>query len=328
MAINEGPLYWNDCKSEMGLVLVFTIKQGVRQGRILSASHYKQYNNPLMIDVEDRFTGKKIGTVRIPHISVANDMCSVTEDRSEVQPMLSTAETYANREHYTIHPTKTVTLQYNEAEECPITLYEKQVPIEEETTHLGIKRNTKCQPSIDEKINLAQRTAYSLMGAGFHGKSGVKQSIKADMWRKYVVPRLCFGLKVHYIKKKDIHQLEVFQKRCLKQLQGLPTRSSDTASLALVGMLPVNVCIEKNALALFCSIARDQTCMENQIAKRHLAVKDLNDTSWFSNIRHILNSYDLPSAYALLENPSSKDQWKKTVKSKIHSKIEEAGEKI
>ena len=80
-----------------------------------------------------------------------------------------------------------------------------------------------------------------------------------------------FGLEVHNIKKKDIHQLEAFQKRFLTQLQGLST----------------------------------------------LAIKDLNDTSWFSNIRRILNSYDLPSAYALLENPSSKDQWKKTVKSKI-----------
>ena len=88
-------------------------------------------------------------------------------------------------------------------------------------------------------------------------------------------------------------------------------------------MLSVNVCVETKALSLFCSIARDQTCIENQIAKRQLAVKDLNDTSWFSNIRRILNSYDLPSAYALLENPTSKDQWKKTVKSKIHSKIEE-----
>ena len=79
-----------------------------------------------MIDVEDRFTGNKIGTVvRIPHISVADDMCFITEDRSEVQPMLSTAETYANRELYTILTTKTVTLQYNQVEECPVTLYGK-----------------------------------------------------------------------------------------------------------------------------------------------------------------------------------------------------------
>ena len=83
-------------------------------------------------------------------------------------------------------------LQYNQAEECHVTLYGKQVPIEDETTHLGIKINTKCQPNIDEKINLGQRTAYSLVGAGFQGKSGLKQSIKADMWRKYVVPKTLF----------------------------------------------------------------------------------------------------------------------------------------
>ena len=64
-----------------------------------------------MIDVEDRFDGS--GTAKIPHISMADDMCFVTEDKEEVQPMLTTAETYANREHYTIHPTKTATVQYN-----------------------------------------------------------------------------------------------------------------------------------------------------------------------------------------------------------------------
>ena len=152
----------------------FTIKPAVHQGGFLSISHYKRYNNTLMIDAEDRFIGKKIGTVRIPHISVADAMCFVTEDRSEVQPMLSTAETYANREQYTIHPTKTVTLQYNQVEECPVTLHGKQVPMEEETAYLSIKRNTKCQPNTDDKINLGRRTVYSLIEAGFHGKSGLK----------------------------------------------------------------------------------------------------------------------------------------------------------
>ena len=68
------------------------------------------------------------------------------------------------------------------------------------------------------------------------------------------MPRLCFGLEVHNIMKKDIHQVEAFQKRCLKQLQDLPTRSSGTASLALVGMLPVNVCVERK-MHYPCSVA-------------------------------------------------------------------------
>ena len=139
----------------------------------------------------------------------------------------------------------------------------KTVPRENKTTHLGIERNTKCQPNTDEKVNLGRRTAYSLMGAGFNGKSCLKQCIKADMWRKYVVPRLIYGLEVHNLRKKDLQQLEAFQRRNLKQLQGLPIRAPDTASLALIGMLPVSACIEKNALTLFCNTTRDQSCIEN-----------------------------------------------------------------
>ena len=89
-----------------------SIKQGVRQGGILSAPNYKRYNNLFLIDMEDRFCGKRIGTVSIPHVTVADDMCFITEEESEVQPMMSAAELQANREHYTIHPTKTVILNY------------------------------------------------------------------------------------------------------------------------------------------------------------------------------------------------------------------------
>ena len=71
----------------------FTIRQGVRQGGFLSTSHYKRYNNSMLIEVEDRLTGTRIGTVKIiPHVTVADDMCFVTEKRSELQPMLASAE--------------------------------------------------------------------------------------------------------------------------------------------------------------------------------------------------------------------------------------------
>ena len=66
---------------------------------------------------------------------------------------------------------------------------------------------------------------------------------------------------------------------------------------------PVNICIEKNMLSLFGSITRAQSCIENQIARRQLAVKDIADKSWFSSVRSILNDYMLPTAYELIDNP-------------------------
>ena len=36
--------------------LLFDIQQGVRQGGVLSTSHYKRYNNPLLLHLEDQYT--------------------------------------------------------------------------------------------------------------------------------------------------------------------------------------------------------------------------------------------------------------------------------
>ena len=136
-----------------------SIRQGVRQGGILSAPHYKRYNNSFLIDVEDRFCGKRIGTVSIPHVTVADDMCFITEEEPEIQPMMSAAELQANREHYTIHPTKTIILNYNDQLQPSVCLYGTTVTAEDQTVHLGVHRYINCTPNTDEKINLGRRTA-------------------------------------------------------------------------------------------------------------------------------------------------------------------------
>ena len=109
----------------------------------------------------------------------------------------------------------------------------------------------------------------------------------------------------------------------MKQLQALPTKTSDTAALALMGALPVSACVEKNILSLFGRVVRDQSSFENELALRQFAVRSITEKSWFSSVRVVLNAYLLPSAYELLENPPSKEQWKKTVKDKVHQTIEQ-----
>ena len=50
------------------------LRQGVRQGGVLSTSHYKHYNNTLLQQMEEPFTDVKIGSINIPHITVADDL--------------------------------------------------------------------------------------------------------------------------------------------------------------------------------------------------------------------------------------------------------------
>ena len=43
-----------------------------------------------------------------------------------------------------------------------------------------------------------------------------------------------YGLGVQLLKNKDIENLEKFQRKCLKQIQGLPDNTSNTACLARI----------------------------------------------------------------------------------------------
>ena len=99
-------------KWESQLSSPFVIRQGVRQGGVLSTSHYMRYNNPLLIQLEDKYTGMVVGSIQIPHITVADDLALVSDSKDEMQYMLEDSGGFANQEHYVIHPTKSGMLVY------------------------------------------------------------------------------------------------------------------------------------------------------------------------------------------------------------------------
>ena len=118
-------------------------------------------------------------------------------------------------------------------------------------THLGITRNINGKPNIEEKISLGRKTAYSVMGAGFHGGGGLKPSQNGFIWSTFVVPRLLYGHEALLHTKKDIQCLQRFQRQCLKQIQGLPDKTANAICLALLGILPLEVVLHKKALTTF-----------------------------------------------------------------------------
>jgi hypothetical protein len=111
---------------------------------------------------------------------------------------------------------------------------------------------------IEENINRGRRTVYSLLGAGCHGRSGTSQAVKAHIWTTYVVPRFTYALEVQNLNVTDETQLDKFQisTLSLKQIQHLPQRTSNAATLALLGILPISVIIHKNFLNLIYNIIR------------------------------------------------------------------------
>ena len=73
--------------------------------------------------------------------------------------------------------------------------------------------------------------------------------------------------------KKDIENLEKFQRKSLRQIQGLPDKTPNRITLALLGVLPLETVMHKKSFNLFMSIARNSNFIEYDIAMRQLAMK-------------------------------------------------------
>ena len=269
----------------------------------------------------------KIGSINLPHITVADDLAVMSRSYGSQQVKVWDVDNNTCRERYCVNPVKSSTLFYhfnrkvnNECTE--ILLAGDKISNDQKTPHLGIDRTLSDRPSIEEKISLGRKTAYSLMGAGFHSENGLKACLNGFIWSTFVLPRVTYGLEALILRKTDFETLEKFQRKSLKQIQGLPDNAPNVVVLALLGILPVRATIHKNSLNLFMNMTRDKSQIEYQIAERQLAMKDSDEKSWFNYIKSIIDLYDMPSVYTLLQQDISKPQWKKLLNSSINSFVE------
>ena len=154
-----------------------------------------------------------------------------------------------------------------------------------QTKHLGIERNTNNTPDINARIKLGRQTNYALMGAGMHGCNGLSLVITYSMWTTFVIPTILHGLEMLDVRKKDLQALESFQRKTLKQLQGLPQNTATTAVYQLLGAIPVEGLLDQRFLSTFGNILQNENSTEFRFAKRQLLRKDENSHSWFTKLR-------------------------------------------
>ena len=181
-------------------------------------------------------------------------------------------------------------------------MFLKTIKTEQQSPHLGIFRDTKMKVNVEERISLARKTAYALMGTGLHSGNGLTKPLCAYLRQTYVIPRLVYGLEVQKITKTDLECLEKFQRKCLRQIQGLPDKTPNCVTFSLLGVPPVETIIHKNILNLFVNSARSQNSVEYDIFGRTACYENPDENTWCNEIKRTLKIYDLPNAYELFLN--------------------------
>ncbi len=141
------------------------IRQGVRQGGVLSPGRYKRYVDGLLTSMQNAALGITFGELYAGCPTVADDVLLLATSEWDLQAMLDIADVYASRERYNIQPTKSSVPPYarpGSASLCPTlkewTLGSDPLPVTQSFTHIGIARFTMevKDTAITDKIQSAQ----------------------------------------------------------------------------------------------------------------------------------------------------------------------------
>ena len=208
----------------------YEIKQGVKQGSLISPQLYKLYLNDFLTGIEGSGLGLSIDNIFMGSPTCADDVTLLTNDIHQVQPMLNAAKSYADQHRYQLHPSKTTitTLIKPRAStnpDSPIwTIRDVSLSDTDQFTHLGLLwKEGKCRPDVENNIKKARRSAYALL----HGINGIDQSAALKIIQIYVTPTLLHGLESAVLAKEDLCKIDSFYKKLIRQILSLPNNTAN-----------------------------------------------------------------------------------------------------
>ena len=305
-----------------GVSAPFPVKQGVRQGGILSTIHYKLFNNDLLHVIEESGIRATIGCLYCGAPTCADDVAALG-GKMHAQCIVTIVRWYCGGHRYCIHPQKSEEVPMNKDDKDPESVMYGEEPISkvQSAVHLGVHMESTGRPDIQKKVQLGRRTMYSMMGAGVCGGSGLNPIVSSHLWKIYVVPRVLYGLEILSLTLADLTALERLQREMLRKLQSLTRSIATVAVTCLLGIRPLENELDLRRLTLLCNVLFTDGTLEQYVALCQIAVKDADNHSWFTACNRLLHKYNLPNIYVLKEQFSSEDKCKAAIKVQVDSLV-------
>ena len=118
--------------------------------------------------------------------------------------------------------------------------------------------------------------------------------------------------------KSDIQKLEQLQLKVCRQIQGLPDRTANAATYALLGIETIEAAVDKLMLSFFgINIIQNGSSIEFRIIERQQVMSTQHKNAFATRIRNILEKYNLPTIITLMESVPPKEVWKRMVKNAV-----------
>ena len=242
----------------------FPIRQGVGQGRVLSAWMFLLYINDLISSLDNLKRGAVIGDLHVPTVVLADDTTLISTTHSGLQASLNVVHEYACQWRLCYNPTKSCVLVFKGSSkgipEPAFKLNESDVPVKTSTIYAGSLIHTVRE---SERTNraccAARKTMYSLKDIGLRA-GGLNPAVCAKVWQRVILASSLYACELWTnISKSELLDLERLQRRFARLVQGFHVRSPSVCTIQTLGLFSMEGYIDKCKLCYIGRLCRDKS---------------------------------------------------------------------
>ncbi|VDI42011.1 Hypothetical predicted protein [Mytilus galloprovincialis] len=151
-------------KSQGYISETFVNEQGVKQGGILTANFYRDYNKNILDTLESTNIGFKIGTNYVGCPTCADDIMLCAGSEHDASTQLRIIENCTKNDRVKINSKKNEILMINKKnKDINLQLLNEKIDEKQNIKHLGIERQEKNNPNVENIISVARATMHSLL---------------------------------------------------------------------------------------------------------------------------------------------------------------------
>ena len=311
------------CEWDKELMGPIADKGGLEQGGVNSSDGYKTYNNDMLKTVQESCQGVDMGAdLIVSGVGQADDIALISNNIFMLFNILYLVMNYCKRYHIELcaEKTKLLLLTNNSDQKFvpfnPIRINGQDISFSKQAEHVGVIRS--CDGNMPNLLNRFAAHKKALAANLFAGTArSHRGNIAASLMTEkiYAMPVLYSGLASLMLTRTEVNLVDQHYINTLRNILKAHNGTPHPFVLFMAGSLPGKAILHLRQLSLFSMITRLPQDPLFTRAKLVLTSAPPSWKSWFTEIRDICLLYSLPHPLSLLENPLSKDRFKKMAQS-------------
>ena len=316
----------------------FYIRNGVRQGGVLSSLLFLIFIDSLLKELETSSLGTAICDINAGNPTLADDISLIAMTPVNLQKMIEIAQNYVKKWLLQISHSKSFVMMMtaskrNAPQHFTWKINSQPLKVVNVARHVGILMSSNLKPdiAIADACQRGRAAFHSTFGFASKTQISINPSSSLKLYRSVVQPAFLYGCEMwHNMTQTKMKEIEVFHHFCLKKIQYLPTNTRSAMCQSLLGVGSLVGEIDKRKLLFFHKITNlPDTSLTKKIFLRRLFLYFQRQHSLCQSVQmgFIPDLYKILSKYRLLKFLDDYMQniplptkfcWKRIIRGSIH----------